>query len=175
MRNRLVMIAMAVAACAGSSHQRNYDPDQSFDCKERLASYLASRDFSGDEVGVQLDCQQAGPRIKRWKTNKVGKHYEDSRVLAPSEFDEVWRALEGVGWRYLKDCTNGSHDKKDPVYVFDIRDDSSKVSFQCQARTMPYPYNQVLDPLMMAAARGRPQLGDDEPVELRDDAKKKPK
>ena len=52
--------------------------------------------------------------------------------------------------------------------VFDIKDDQNKASFQCQTRVMPYPYNDITDPLDLAAMQGRNQLRDDEP----DDAKK---
>ena len=35
---------------------------------------------AGDEIGVQMDCADAGPRIKRWKTDKTGNRIEDARV-----------------------------------------------------------------------------------------------
>ena len=137
-----------------------------FECKERLVSYVASGHMGASELGVQMDCSE-GPRIKRWKVDKTGNRIEDERQLTPGEFDRVWREIDGTGWVNLKDCANGSGGKQDPVYVFDIKDDQNKSSFQCQSVTMPYPYNGLVDPLDVAAQQGRGQLGDPEPPELK--------
>jgi hypothetical protein len=67
----------------------------------------------------------------------------------------------------MRDCTNGTAGKRDPIYVFNLKDDQNQSSFQCQSRSMPFPYNNIVDPLDLAAQQGRRQLGDDEPAELK--------
>jgi hypothetical protein len=81
--------------------------------------------------------------------------------------EKVWKEIEGTGWQNLKDCTNGSLEKRDPVFVFDIKDDQANASFQCQTREMPYPYHDITDPLDLASQQGRAQLGDDEPADAK--------
>lgn len=146
-----------------------------FLCKDRIASYVASHHMGGDEVGVQMDCAAAGPRIKRWRMDKQGKRDEDTHPLSPGEFDAVWREIDGTGWPNLRDCANGTNGKLDPVYVFDIKDDQNQVTFSCQSQSMPYPYNTIVDPMDVAAQKNRKQLGDDEPEDLKALDKKKPK
>ena len=98
-----------------------------------------------------------------------------ARTLAPDEFDRVWTQIAGTGWENLKDCRNGTGGKRDPVYQFDIKDDQNTASFSCQTRTVPYPYDGIVNPLDALGAKGGKQLGDDEPQELKDLEKKQPK
>lgn len=174
MRSALWVVILAGCGGAAAEARRNA---QDFECKDRLVSYIVSHHMAGDELGVQMDCAEAGPRIKRWRTAKTGQRQEDTHGMTPGEFDKVWREVDGTGWRYLKDCANGTLGKQDPVYVFDIHDDVDKATFQCQSQSMPYPYNDIVDPLDVAAQHGRGQLGDDEPAELKaqDKAAKGPK
>ena len=158
---------LILGACG--ARQRQADEEKvSFDCKERLVSYVATRHLGGDEVGVQMDCGEVGPRIKRWRMDKTGARVEDARSMTPVEFDNVWRQIDGVGWQYLKNCDNGTNGDNDPIYVFDVKDDQAKGTFQCQSQSMPYPYNSIVDPLDVAAQKDRGQLGDPEPQELKD-------
>jgi len=144
-------------------------------CHDRIASYVAVHHMAG-ELGVQMDCAEAGPRIKRWKTDRDGSREDDARSLTPGEFDRAWNEIDGTGWPNLKDCGNGTAGKQDPVYTFDIKDDQNQATFACQSREMPYPYDAIVNPLDSAAAAGRKQLGDDEPKELKElDKKKRPK
>ena len=166
-------IAAALAVCTPGSgcgaarREQLARESQRFDCRGRRASYVATHHLGGDELGVQIDCADAGPRIKRWRTDKSGTRLEDARGLTPGEFDKVWQEIDGTGWTYLHDCGNGTGGKHDPIYVFDIKDDQHQASFQCQSQSMPYPYNDIVDPLDLAAQSGRRQLGDDEPAELK--------
>jgi hypothetical protein len=163
---RLTFVVVAVAACGGNRAQIAGERE-SFDCRDRSVSYMATGHISGDETGVQMDCKEAGPRIKRWKTDKQGHRKEDARGITPGEFDKVWNEVDGVGWPNLHDCANGSLGKKDPVYVFDIKDDQNKASFQCQTVEVPYPYNDITDPLDLEANQGQKQLDNDEPAGLK--------
>lgn len=164
MRNALLLIVLV--ACGPSRQQKALAEQEDFQCKDRLVSYVVSGHMAASELGVQMDCAN-GPHIKRWKVDKQGKRVDDDRAMTPSEFERVWREIDGTGWVNLKDCENGTGGKQDPIYVFDIKDDSNKSSFQCQSVSMPYPYNGLVDPLDVASQQGREQLGDDEP----DDAK----
>jgi hypothetical protein len=158
---------LLLIACGPSMKQQAMREAQDFNCRERIASYVAMHHMGGDEVGVQMDCMAAGPRIKRWRMDKQGVKIEDVRKLTPGEFDAVWREIEGTGWQNQKDCGNGTGGKRDPIYTFDIKDDQHKNSFQCQSQTMPYPYNTIVDPMDVASQKGRKQLGDDEPNDLK--------
>jgi hypothetical protein len=155
-----------LAACGGHHGHTSSSEADSFNCHDRSVSYMATMG-GGAEVGVQMDCKAAGPRIKRWTTDKAGQHKEDTRSLDPAAFEKVWAQVDGTGWANLHDCTNGSLGKADPVYTFDVKDDQNTASFQCQTREMPYPYNDISDPLNLAANQGQSQLGDDEPADAK--------
>ncbi|MFT3691887.1 MAG: hypothetical protein QM831_02015 [Kofleriaceae bacterium] len=159
-------ILVLLAACGGSRGQVESEKEP-FNCKDRSASYMASKHISGDEIGVLMDCKDQGPRVKRWRTDKMGNRQEDGHPISPADFDKTWREIDGTGWTNLKDCADGTLEKTDPVYQFDIKDDQNSASFQCQTKTMPYPYNDIQDPLDMLAQQGGKQLGDDEPAELK--------
>jgi hypothetical protein len=167
-------VLVLLVACGPSARQQAMREAQDFDCKDRYVSYMTSHHMSGDEIGVQMDCVN-GPRIKRWKVSRTGNRIEDGHPLSPGEFDDIWRQIDGVGWAYLNDCTNGTGGKTDPVYVFEVKDDQQQKTFQCQSTTMPYPYSAIVNPMDLAAAQGRKQLGDDEPEALKELDKKKPK
>jgi len=170
----IVVIGGALAACGPSRAQRALAESEDFNCRDRLVSYVVSGHMGASELGVQMDCSE-GPRIKRWKVDKEGNRVDDARALSPGEFDRVWREVDGTGWPNLRDCANGTGGKQDPVYVFDVKDDTNQATFQCQSRSMPYPYNGIVDPLDVAAQQGRGQLGDDEPEDLKAIDKKTPK
>lgn len=167
MRSRALIVATVVCGCGGARQRQATAEMQPFECKDRIASYVVSHHMGGDELGVQMDCAEAGPRIKRWRTDKVGTRQEDAHALTPREFDKAWAEIDGTGWPNLHDCTNGTAGTRDPVYVFDVKDDQNKATFQCQSQSMPYPYNDIVDPLDLAAQNGRGQLGDDEPAEMK--------
>jgi len=167
MRNALLLGAALAAAGCGARQKQADAEAQEFACKDRIVSYMATHHLGGDEIGVQMDCASAGPRIKRWRIDKAGTRQEDARSMTPGEFDGVWKEIDGSGWAFLKDCSNGDGGPQDPVYVFDIKDDQQQASFQCQSMKMPYPYNTIVDPLDLASQQGRKQLGDPEPEELK--------
>jgi hypothetical protein len=162
----LVLVAVVAAACGGSRAQIEAER-QRFTCRDRSASYVANHDLSGGQKGVRLDCAEAGPRITRWREGKAGPRQEEVRGLTPGQFDAIWKEIDGTGWPYMHDCANGSLGKHDPIYQFAIKDDQNRASFACQSQTMPYPYNDIVDPLDLAAQQDRKQLGDDEPAELK--------
>jgi hypothetical protein len=164
---RIFVIGVIGAVACGGAQKRADEEAMNFNCRDRVASYIATKHIAGDELGVQMDCAEAGPRIKRWRTDKQGKRDEDTHALSPSDFDKTWKEIDGTGWENLKDCTNGSLEDRDPVYVFDVKDDQHKASFQCQTREVPYPYNDITDVLDLMAAKGQGQLMDDEPADAK--------
>lgn len=168
--NRVVLLG-ALAACGGTAKQVQRE-QQPFDCKDRTASYVVVGDISGDERGVQIDCAEAGPRVKRWKTDKDGTRQEDAHNITPGQFEATWTQVAGTGWENLKDCTNGSLEKRDPVYQFDIKDDENTSSFSCQTREVPYPYFDITNALDQIAMSSGKQLGDDEPADMKELDKK---
>jgi hypothetical protein len=172
---RSAWLLAAGVACGGGAREQARREAQDFLCKSRIASYTASHHMGGDEIGVQMDCAEAGPRVKRWRTDREGKREEDQHPITPGEFDTVWNQIQGAGWENMGDCTNGTAGKQDPIYTFDIKDDQNQKTFQCQSQAMPYPYNTIVDPLDAVAQKGRAQLGDDEPADLKALDKKKPK
>src|SRR5437016_4325222 len=109
---RYVVILAALAAACGSDRKQIERDRQRFECRQRSASYTAVKHISGDEIGVLIDCAEAGPRIKRWKSDKQGTRQEDVRNITPGAFDTAWKEIEGTGWPYLKDCANGSLEKR---------------------------------------------------------------
>ena len=156
---RVAVLVVVLAACGGNRARIRREM-QDFSCRDRLASYEAHD--GGGERGVQLDCGEKGPRLKRWKMDNQGKRVADERFMTPGEFDKIWGDIDATGWPNLKNCTNGTLGKTDPVYQFDVHDDQNKASFSCQTVEVPYPYYDLVNPLDMAANQGRKQLGGDD-------------
>jgi hypothetical protein len=163
MRNAVLLVVLA--ACGGRQSQANREM-QNFQCKDRGINYTVTGHMGGRELGIQMDCAE-GPRIKRWKVDKDGNRTEDARSMTPGEFDDVWSQIAGVGWENLKNCTNGTDGKNDPIYKWAIKDDQNSNTFECQSVTAPFPYDSLVNPLDEAAQRGGKQLGDDEPSDLK--------
>src|SRR5262249_49683324 len=99
-RSAIAIAACVAAACGGGQREQIEREAQRFECRSRRASYTVAHHLAADEIGVQIDCADAGPRIKRWRTDRTGKRQEDTRVLTPGEFDKVWREIDGTGWPY---------------------------------------------------------------------------
>jgi len=167
MRDLTVLLVVLVAAACGGRQTQATAEMQDFKCKDRGINYTVEGHMGGNELGVQMDCAEAGPRIKRWKVDKNGTRTEDSRGMTPGEFDDVWSQIAGVGWENFKDCTNGTEGKNDPHWKWAVKDDQNANTFACHSVTPPFPYNSLVDPLDEAAQRAGKQLGDDEPDDLK--------
>ena len=86
----------------------------------------------------------------------------------PSEFDKTWTEIDGTGWPNLNDCANGSSARPRPdLHVRRSRTTRTRRRSSARRATMPYPYNDITDPLDLLAQQGRKQLGDDEPADAK--------
>jgi hypothetical protein len=89
MRSALLVGIIVLTSCGGAQKQANREM-QNFECKDRAINYTVSHHMGGAELGVQMDCIEQGPRIKRWKVDDKGTRTEDARGMTPPEFDDVW-------------------------------------------------------------------------------------
>jgi hypothetical protein len=149
--------------CGGPGHGgAGTGGEAGFDCKDRMAGYVAHGTLGAEEVGVALDCRERGPRLVRWRVESDGTRAEDALGMSTGQFEALWQKIDDSGWRDLQDCAAG--DEHDPVYLFTFKDWNSAASFQCQNLDPPYPYHTILDELNAAATSGRGQLGPDVPA-----------
>ena len=58
-------LAVALAAC-GNPYKAELERNRNFECNDRAASYMVVGSLVAAELGVLLDCREAGPRIVRW-------------------------------------------------------------------------------------------------------------
>ncbi|MCE9573866.1 MAG: hypothetical protein K8W52_12020 [Deltaproteobacteria bacterium] len=153
MRAALAVVGLVgLGACGGHQHAGAGDDDSMFQCKSRSVSYIVTGGIAGDELGVAIDCQDAGPRVRRWVVQRDGARDESAKSLTPGEFDDIWQRVDGAGWRNIRDCDQAAG-KGDPVYTFDAKDWNASNSFSCAGRgALPFPYGNLIDELDQAAA-----------------------
>lgn len=161
-RTGAAAIVVVLGACGGAQRGEGSDSGEAggFDCKDRMAGYVAHGTLGADEIGVAIDCGERGPRLIRWRVESDGTRAEDARGLTPGQFDTLWRKVDDTGWRNLQDCNGGGD--HDPVYTFSFKDWTGAASFECRSADPPYPYHTILDELDVAATSGRGQLGPDD-------------
>jgi hypothetical protein len=146
---------VTLAGC-GNPHKDELERNRNFDCRDRTVSYMAVGGLVAAELGLMMDCRDAGPRIVRWTVDKNGVRDETSHSLSVTEFDRTWDKIDGTGWLYLKDC-EGTGEDGDPIYNFEVVDWNGTASFACQnSGPMPYPYHVLVDQLDMLAAQYAP-------------------
>lgn len=154
---------IVLGACGGAPRDGGGAEAAAFDCKDRMAGYVAHGTLGADELGVAIDCGERGPRLIRWRVESDGTRAEDARGLSPGEFETLWRKIDDTGWRNLQDCSGGGGER-DPVYTFSFKDWTGAASFACRSADPPYPYHAILNELDRAATSGRGQLGPDVPA-----------
>lgn len=149
-----------LAACANPNAKLMRE-NRDFECHDRAAMYTLVGSLAGPEVGVQLDCAVAGPRIVRWTVSAEGVKDERQASLGVHEFDRIWERIDGSGWRNLHDCT-GSGGDTDPAYAIEVKDWNRDSAFNCvNAGPLPFPYNTIVDELdLRAGAIGGPEPGE---------------
>ena len=150
-------LGLTGALACGNPHQDTLRQNADFDCHDRVASYVVVGSLTAAEVGVQVDCAEKGPRVRRWTVTKDGTRDEYEGSMTVGDFDRMWDKIDGAGWKYLKDC-DGTGQPDDPVYSFDVKDWNGSASFECtNAGDLPYPYNTIVDELDFKAARVAPE------------------
>ena len=123
-----------------------------FACNDRQVEYMVAGGFAADEAGIIMACDGENPRIVKWRLEEGGR-VESSNPLSGEQFDDVWKRVDSTGWRHLAaDCVNPQLQGDDPVYVIDVGDYEHKASMSCQARTLPFPYDRIVNELDLRAA-----------------------
>jgi hypothetical protein len=140
----------AVPACKKNEADTIPSTWANFECRNRQASYYVQGGMRAEEAGVKIDCE-SGPKVTRWLEDK-GNRVEDSTSMTPGEFEDVWKRIDGVGWRHLKDCTPDVGDQAIPIYTFDIAKDDETATFQCEALTPEFPWGSLIQELDQLAA-----------------------
>ena len=152
-----MMAGAMVGAIAGCKKQtatpQSPTPLADFECKERRAAYIASGGFAGAEVGVVMDCAPAGPRIHTWRLVGEDQKNTSEHSLTPDEFEEVWEKVEATGWRNLGDCDRTVPEEGEPTYKMGVKDEILAKSMTCVGKTLPFPYNRLVDTLDLVAAK----------------------
>ena len=157
------LAALAVLGAGGCANPnaRMLRENADFRCRDRYAAYTVVGSLAGTEVGAQMDCNVAGPRILKWTVSSDGVRDEKSASMGVHEFDSIWERIDGSGWRNMKDCTGTGQDR-DPVYSIEVKDWAHASAFSCtSAGPLPFPYNTIVDELdLRAAAIGGPEVKD---------------
>jgi len=155
------LATLAATSACGAHQHRTTEDDRLFACKDRSAEYIVVGGIGGDEVGVALDCSDAGPRVRRWKVGQDGTREENAKSLTPGEFDDLWAKIEATGWKNIQDCAQPAA-QGDPVYTFDVKNEDDKASFSCSGRgELPFPWGSLVDELDQAAAQVTGHAHDD--------------
>ena len=160
----LAAVAVAGAAACANPNARALRDNREFECRERSAAYTLVGSLAGAEVGVQMDCAVAGPRIMRWTVSRDGVRDERQASMGVREFDRIWGRIDATGWRNLKDCT-GTGGERDPVYDIAVQDWQRQNAFTCvNEGPLPHGYYAIVQELdLRAAAIGGPEVrGGDE-------------
>lgn len=147
------LLWLGVASCskqaATTSAARGLEE---FECNDRRVEYMVAGGFGADEAGIALFCDGEDPRIQKWRLED-GKRRESTHELSAQQFDEVWEKVDSTGWRHVdEDCNNPQSAPDDPVYVIDVADHSQSNSLNCQGKTLPFPYDRIVNELDLRAA-----------------------
>lgn len=141
------------ASCAKQQGSKSASRDLSqFECNDRQAEYMVAGGFAADEAGIIMQCDGEDPRIVKWRL-EGGQRVENANPLSAQQFDEVWTRVDSTGWRHLdEECVNPQGEADDPVYVIDVGDSGTSTSITCQGKTLPFPYDRIVNELDLRAA-----------------------
>jgi hypothetical protein len=157
---------LATGGCGGAKGGGGAAEQYDFDCRNRRMAYIATGHFAGPEVGVVVDCAERGPRIKRWvvmdvqageqtgeQAGEQAGRQTNQHSLTAREFDRLWEKFDSTGWRMLGDCDNPAAVEGDPAYKFGIQDHNGSVSLACAGKTLPFPFDRMLNELDLLVAQ----------------------
>ncbi len=148
----LSICAALWASCAGTTKTQTPSSDLSdFECNDRKVDYMVVGGFVADEAGVSMHCQSGTPTIVKWHLEE-GKRIEQSAPLTGEQFDAAWEKVDSTGWRHMKtECNNPDATPSDPAYVMDVGDYAKSMSFSCNGKTLPFPYDRIVNELDLRA------------------------
>ncbi len=152
MLSSLVLGSLLSLACSkqGGTTAAARDLSQ-FECNGRQAEYMVVGGFAAEEAGVILLCEGDDPQIIKWRLDEG--RVETKNPLTGEQFDIVWDKIDSTGWRHLdEDCNNTDAANDDPTYVVDIANHAHSVSLTCQGKTLPFPYDRIVNELDLRAA-----------------------
>ncbi len=145
MRIALVGVLM-VTACGGTQrHAGGGGAD--FKCGGRRAEYMESGSIMYAEQGVRMKCEGDVPMVEEYYDSDDGKEKKRSAKIGAGAWNKSWEDLENGGWRRLTDCSNPEAGDKDPIFTFEIADEDKTVTFRCQGKQLPFPFDTVLNAL----------------------------
>lgn len=150
-----LVAALALAAgCGGGAKNTQTDDDdeiEQFKCNGRRGEYLVVGGFVAAELGIRIECEGDHPILTKWTVDDDGERDESEHVIGRANFNEIWRAFEDAGWRNLADCMNTAAKDDDQVYTFEVRNDDAQVTFVCQGKQLPFPFDRLVNALDVAA------------------------
>ncbi len=154
--HKAALYAFVVASCFACSKQggntANSRDLSQFECNDRRAEYMVAGGFGAEEAGISMVCDGENPRIQKWRVEE-GERSESTNELTAEQFDDVWKKIDSTGWRHLgEDCNNAQAESDDPAYVIDVGDHAKNNSFSCEGKTLPFPYDRIVNELDLRAA-----------------------
>lgn len=145
----------AAVACGGAQGGSGRGPDDlsQFSCDERRAEYMVAGGFVAAEAGVTVECSGNDPRLTKWRMDESGARDSSTHRLTSSQFEDFWRRIDSTGWRYLDgSCANPNAAQSDPLYTIVVADHASNRTYTCAGRTLPFPYDRLVNELDLRAA-----------------------
>lgn len=147
-----LVASLALGACSKQAATNKPRDLSEFTCNDRRVEYMLAGGFAADETGITMACDGENPRIQVWQ-HDGGARTEKNHELTAQQFDDVWKRVDSTGWRHLgDDCQNPDAAFDDPTYSIDVGDHAKTSSMICQGRTLPFPYDRIVNELDLRAA-----------------------
>lgn len=154
-RTTVIIAALWIAGCLGGGAKQTGGVDddavEDFKCNGRRAEYILVGGFVAPEMGIKVQCSDDRATLLKWTADENGARDEASYEITRAAFQEIWRAFEDAGWRNLSDCLNSSAGDTEQIYTFEIADEDSRVTFTCQGKEQPFPFDRLVNALDIAA------------------------
>lgn len=124
-----------------------------FECNDRQVGYTVVGGFAADEAGITMQCNGDDPQILKWQSDAGGTRKQKKFPLSAEQFDDVWSKIDATGWRNLaQDCKNPNAEGGDPSYMLDVGDYAMSVTLNCDGKSLPFPYDRIVNELDLRAA-----------------------
>ena len=148
-----VLVSSMLIACGPKSGETMVKRDLSqFECNARVVAYRVTGGFAAEEAGVRVECDGKNPRLTQWRLDE-GERSEGVHPLSGEQFDTLWGNVDSTGWRQVdQDCENPNASDGDPVYHIEVADQALKVTLECAGKTLPFPYDRMVNELDLRAA-----------------------